>query len=265
MPLFRRAVLRAAALAVLAAAVATTPLRAAEPVTVFAAASTTDAVQAAVARFQAAHPDVPVRTSFASSSTLAKQIANGAPADLYLSANVAWMDYLEQRGAVAGESRVDLLANRLVLVRPRRDAGTVQIDPSALPDLLGDRRLAIGDPSHVPAGQYAKAALQSLGLWAQLRDRAAYASDVRAALALVARGETAAGIVYATDARISDDVVRVATFPADSHPPIRYPFARVAGRGGASVRALYDFLCGPEAADAFRQHGFEVLADRAGS
>ena len=225
-------------------------------VTVFAAASTTDAVQAVLTAFRKAHPRTDVRASFAASSTLAKQIARGAPADLYISANVAWMDYLADRGAIDPASRVDLLGNRLVLVAS--PMSPVSGDLAKLPEALGERRLAIGDPAHVPAGIYAKQALQALGLWEKVADRAAFAADVRAALALVGRGEAAAGIVYATDARISDRVKRVATLPADSHPPIHYPLARVDGADRPEVRRLYDFLRSNEAQAIFRDHGFMV-------
>ena len=225
-------------------------------VTVFAAASTTDAVQAVLTAFRKAHPRTDVRASFAASSTLAKQIARGAPADLYISANVAWMDYLADRGAIDPASRVDLLGNRLVLVAS--PMSPVSGDLAKLPEALGERRLAIGDPAHVPAGIYAKQALQALGLWEKVADRAAFAADVRAALALVGRGEAAAGIVYATDARISDRVKRVATLPADSHPPIHYPLARVDGAAGPEVRRLYDFFRSNEAQAIFRDHGFTV-------
>jgi molybdate transport system substrate-binding protein len=232
-------------------------------VTVFAAASTTDAVQAVLTAFRTAHPKTEVRASFAASSTLAKQIARGAPADLYISANVAWMDYLAERGAIDPASRVDLLGNRLVLVAS--PMSPVSGDLAKLPEALGERRLAIGDPAHVPAGIYAKQSLQALGLWAKVADRAAFAADVRAALALVGRGEAAAGIVYATDARISDQVNRVAALPADSHPPIRYPLARVDGAAGPEVRRLYDFFRSNKAQAIFRDHGFTVPAPAARS
>jgi molybdate transport system substrate-binding protein len=236
------------------------PVRAQNSVTVFAAASTTDAVQAVVRAFEAEHPATDVRVSFAASSTLAKQIARGAPADLFLSANLAWMDYLAERGAIEADSRVDLLGNRLVLVAPR--GAPALADLSALPARLGDRRLAIGDPAHVPAGIYAKQALSSLDLWSTVKAKAAYAHDVRAALALVGRGEAAAGIVYATDARISDAVTRIKTFPADSHAPIRYPFAKVAGDGGKAAGALYRFMRSGDARAIFADHGFTVRPDR---
>jgi molybdate transport system substrate-binding protein len=252
--------LRGALLAVLLLILAA-PVQAGGPVTVFAAASTTDAVQAVLSAFRKAHPGADVRASFAASSTLAKQIARGAPADLYLSANVGWMDYLEDRGAIDPASRVDLLGNRLVLVAS--PMSPVSGDLAKLPQTLGDRRLAIGDPAHVPAGIYAKQALQSLGLWTQIRDRAAFAADVRAALALVGRGEAAAGIVYASDARISDQVTTRATLPADSHPPIRYPLARVDGADGARVQALYDFFRASQARAIFQQHGFTLATPAA--
>ena len=243
------------------------PAQAAGQVTVFAAASTTDAVQRVLAAFREAHPQTSVRTSFAASSTLAKQIARGAPADLFLSANVGWMDYLEKRGAIDADSRIDLLGNRLVLVAPAdtQVSSDRQNPLRNLSSMLGDRRLAIGDPGHVPAGIYAKQALRSLGQWEELRQRTANAADVRAALALVGRGEAAAGIVYATDARISDDVRTLATLPADSHPPIDYPLARVAGADGPAVDALYGFLQSERARAIFREHGFTVAQPGTGS
>ncbi|WP_081728928.1 molybdate ABC transporter substrate-binding protein [Rhodovibrio salinarum] len=239
------------------------PVQAGTTLTVFAAASTTNAVQTVLSAFRDAHPETPVRASFAASSTLAKQIARGAPADLYLSANEGWMDYLEERNAIVPDSRIDLLSNQLVLVTPK---GTdFPSDIQDLPKALGDKRLALGDPAHVPAGIYAKQSLQTLGLWTKVRERAAFAADVRAALALVGRGETAAGIVYATDARISDDVQTVATLPADSHPPIHYPLARVDGAQGPEVDTLYTFFQSQTAQAIFRKHGFTVAASAAGS
>ena len=245
----------------------TAPAQAAGQVTVFAAASTTDAVRTVLTAFRETHPQTSVRTSFAASSTLAKQIARGAPADLFLSANVGWMDYLEKRGAIDADSRIDLLGNRLVLVAPADTevASDRQNLPQNLPRMLGERRLAIGDPAHVPAGIYAKQALRSLGQWDQLRQRTANAADVRAALALVGRGEAAAGIVYATDARISDKVRTLATLPADSHPPIDYPLARIAGADRPAVDALYAFLQSKRARAIFRDHGFTVAEPDAGS
>jgi molybdate transport system substrate-binding protein len=241
----------------------------AEEITVFAAASTKDAVEE-IAEAYAAAGGGEVRTVFAASSTLAKQIAQGAPADLYLSANPAWMDYLAERGAVDAASRVDLLGNRLVLIVPQEtedgDAATADLgdlSAAALADLLDTsladgRRLAIADPGHVPAGIYARAALEALGLWQSLADRTVRAANVRAALALVDRGEAPVGIVYATDARISSRVRVVGGFPPESHPPIVYPLALVAGPAAGAARRFYDHLRSEAAAVVFRAHGFLV-------
>ena len=212
-----------------------------------------------VARFNA-DAQTPVRAAYAASSTLAKQIANGAPASVYLSANTAWMDYLEAEGAIANDSRGDLLGNTLVLVAAPRFAEAINLkDPESLPNALGEARLAVGDPDHVPAGQYAMAALTSLGVWRELEGRLVRASDARATLALVARGEAPLGIVYETDAAISPEVRVVARFPAESHPPIVYPVAAVARQDKSSAERFLAFLRGPEARRVFERHGFTLL------
>jgi molybdate transport system substrate-binding protein len=235
-------------------------------VTIFAAASTKDAVEDLALRYTAAGGDR-VRTVFAASSTLAKQIVQGAPADLLLSASPAWMDYLAEQDALEPASRVDLLGNRLVLIVPRAGDRAEDVldvlDPARIAEMLradrtDGRPLAIADPGHVPAGVYAKAALEALGLWQSLADRAVRTADVRAALALVDRGEAAAGIVYATDAAISPRVRIVGRFPAGSHPPIVYPLALIAGRASAAARRFYGHLLSGEAAAVFRAHGFLV-------
>lgn len=232
-------------------------------VTVFAAASTAAALSEIAARFAARGKGRAV-TSFASSSTLAKQIANGAPADIYVSANPGWMDYLARKNAIEPATRLDLLANRLVLVAPAGSALTLRIAPAfPLAEKLGQGRLAIGDPDHVPAGIYGRAALRRLGVWPALAGRVARTQDVRGALALVERGEAAAAVVYATDAALTTRVRVVATFPADSHPPIRYPMAIVAGRDRPGVRRFYDFLTASEAARVFTENGFTVIAPAA--
>ncbi len=229
-------------------------------VTVFAAASTAPAVEAAAALFSS-QQGVPVRTVFASSSTLARQIVNGAPADLYISANAAWMDHAADANAIEASSRVDLLGNRLVLIAPADSTLSLRIAPGfPLAAKLGGGRLAMGDPDHVPAGIYGKAALESLGAWPAVAASVVRAQDARAALALVERGEVAAGVAYATDAAITDGVRIVAGFPADSHPPITYPMAIVTGRGRPEVRKFYDFLISRAAAAVFERHGFAVPA-----
>lgn len=230
----------------------------ADEVTIFAAASTTEAVNRIIESYRDSGNGA-VRGVFASSSILAKQIALGAPADLFLSASVEWMDYLEQRGAVRPDDRTDLLGNRLVLIAPQDSAleAGLTLDPG-LAAALGNRRLAIGDPSHVPAGRYARSALQSLGLWGQLQGKLALTADVRAALALVDRGAVAAGLVYATDATISPRVRIVAKVPPDSHPGITYPLARTAKGQDGAVTNFLRFLNGPTARDIFQQLGFLI-------
>ncbi len=255
-PKFALVELRAAWLGTLAAAwlAAASPARA--DAILLAAASTTDAVTEIAAAFAAKQMGkvVPV---FGASSALAKQIENGAPAALFLSADEKWMDYLDERKLLAPGSRSDLLGNSLVLIAPKDSAVRTGIAPGMpLARLLGDGRLAVGDPSAVPAGIYAQAALEKLGLWDQVKDRLAVSESVRAALALVERGETPLGIVYATDAAISAKVRVVATFPADSHPPIRYPVARIAGHDDAEARALLDYVKGPESMAIFARYGF---------
>ncbi len=230
--------------------------RADQPVTLFAAASTVEAV-GAVARAYAANGGGEVRTVFAASSTLARQIVHGAPADLFLSANLAWMDELEGRGAIEAGTRIDLLGNALVLIAPKRDPLELEIAPGfPLAQALGERRLAMGDPAHVPAGIYAKAALENLEVWPEVARRVAYLGDVRGALAMVDRGEAAAGIVYASDVRGAARVLIAATFPAESHPAIVYPLAVVTGRRKPAVMAFYDFLRGARARTLFEAQGF---------
>ncbi|MEM7190831.1 MAG: molybdate ABC transporter substrate-binding protein, partial [Pseudomonadota bacterium] len=188
----------------------------------FAAASLTDAIDEVSLVFEAAsgHSVTPV---YASSSALARQIESGAPAHIFISASIAWMDYLEERELIDPLSRLDLLANSLVIIAP---TGTeIEIDNlSDLPELLGEgNRLSIGDPEHVPAGIYAAEALEGLGLWDELAGRTARMGTVRSALAIVERGETPLGIVYATDAAITENVEVVAAMPEESHQPIVYP------------------------------------------
>ena len=234
---------------------------AAEQITVFAAASTADALSDAALAFEAAAQErgeaVTVRTVFAASSTLAKQITQGAPADLFLSASTAWMDYLDSREAIEPASRVDLLSNRLALIVPANsDLRPALDDGRSLLAAVGGGRLAMGDPAHVPAGVYGQAALTSLGIWQDLADRTARAASVRAALALVERGEAVAGIVYRSDAQGRKTVRLVGLFPADSHPAIAYPLAVVRGRGSPATLAFARFLQGETAQATFRAHGF---------
>ena len=228
-------------------------------VIVFAAASTTNAITK-IGELYASRHQGRITPSFASSSTLAKQIENGAPAAIYLSANKKWMDYLEAKKMIEPDTRFDLLSNRIVLIAPKDGAVKhIDIRPGLdLSDALGDGRLAMGDPDHVPAGIYGLQALEKLGIWTKLESRVARAKDVRAALALVERGETPLGLVYATDAAISDRVNVVGIFPMDSHPPIVYPVAVVAGAKSDAAGRFLDFLKSAEARTIFEKYGFSV-------
>ena len=229
------------------------PAAADHDVTVFAAASLKNAMDDVAAAWgEVAGGRATV--SYAGSSVLARQIEAGAPADVLVSANVEWMDALEEQGLIAAAMRVDLLGNALVLVAAD---GAPAIELRDLPRALGDERLAMALYDAVPAGIYGRAALTSLGLWDAVAGRVAQATNVRAALALVATGEAPYGVVYATDAAAEPRVRVVATFPPDSHPPIVYPAAAIA-TGGAEARAFLDFLQGPEADAAFRRHGFTL-------
>jgi len=226
-------------------------------VVVFAAASTTNAIQDIAAQYTEA-TGTKVVTSFASSSTLAKQIEQGAPADVFISANPKWMTYLEDAGSVQAGTREDLLANRIVLIAPVDSSlETVTIDGGLdLPSLLGpDGRLGMGDPAHVPAGIYGKQALEALGLWSDVSNRVAAMSDVRAALTIVERGETPLGVVYATDAALSQRVKVVGVFPADSHPAIVYPVAAVSDHLEAA-QAFIAFLKTADSRAIFTKYGF---------
>lgn len=228
-------------------------------VTVFAAASTTNAVTELAELFAAQNPERLV-TSFASSSTLAKQIESGATSEIFISANPEWMDYLEERKLIEGGTRKDLLSNRIVLIVPADSGiGTLAIAPGFdLAGLLGDGRLAMGDPDHVPAGRYGKQALEHLGVWSGVEARVARAKDVRAALALVERGEAPAGIVYSTDAAVSDRVRIAGTFPEDSHPAIAYPVAVVAGKRSPAVDRCLALLQSEAGRAVFAKYGFMV-------
>lgn len=226
-------------------------------ITVFAAASLTNAMQDIAKEYQK-EKHVEVVSSFASSSTLARQIEAGAPADLFISADQKWMDYAVDKKAIDTASRETLLGNSLVVVAPKASKqSSVTIDAKTdWTSLLQGGRLAVGDPEHVPAGIYAKEALQKLGAWETLSPKLAPAEDVRGALALVERNEAPLGIVYGSDAVASKGVKVVGTFPEDSHKKVEYPVAIVDGHKNATVTAFYDYLKGPQASAIFKQYGF---------
>ena len=239
----------------------------ARELTVLGAASLTEALRRIAADFEAAGGPA-VRVSVASSSTVARQVEAGAPADVIALASEPWMDHLEARGLVASGTRRSVIGNRLVLIAPVDEDGQARPRPDleldagvALAALLGPGgRLALGDPAHVPAGVYARHALESLGQWAELESRLAPAAHVRAALALVARGEAPLGIVYATDASVSPEVRVVGRFPAWSHPEITYPFAVAAGHAGDWTLRLYAHMIGEAGLAVFETYGFERRA-----
>jgi molybdate transport system substrate-binding protein len=252
-----RTLLCAGALALAGAGAVPAPALA-ERVTVFAAASLANAMAEIEAGFEAATGHDLV-VSLAGSSALARQIQQGAPADVFISANTGWMDAVEAQGLIESGTRTDLLENSLVLVAHGPEAPPLRIGPEMdLAGRLGDGRLAMALVEAVPAGIYGKAALESLGLWDDVAAQVAQADNVRAALALVATGEAPYGIVYATDAAAEDDVSVVGTFPPGSHPPIVYPVADLAGRDTPAEDAFLDYLRGPGARAAFTRQGFGV-------
>lgn len=219
--------------------------------TIYAAASLKDALDAIV------KPRARVKVVYAASSTLARQIEQGAPADIFISADEAWMDYLAQRALLGPTSRVNLLTSRLVLIAPAGSKLNLTIAPNfPLARALGNQRLALADPASVPAGKYAKAALESLGVWNPVSRQLAPAENVRAALLLVARGETPLGIVYASDVVAEPRVRVIGEFPAHTHAPIVYPAAVLAGAKSAEAQVWLDYLRADTARATWRKFGF---------
>jgi molybdate transport system substrate-binding protein len=228
-------------------------------VTVFAAASLKESLDDVARSFQAS---TGIRTviSYAGSNALAKQVGNGAPAGVFISADTDWIDYVEKRGAVVPGSRADLLANDLVLVAPRSSSAQVTLARGVnLAAILGDKRIALANADAVPAGRYAKAALTALGAWDAIAGKVAATDNVRAALALVARGEAPLGAVYRTDALAEKNVKIVATFPADTHPAIVYPVVRLKAAANADEAMKFvRYLRTQAALEVFRKHGFRA-------
>jgi molybdate transport system substrate-binding protein len=226
-------------------------------VTIFAAASLRDGLDELVREYERQGRGKTV-VSYAGSPTLARQIEKGAPADIFISADADWMDFLAKRGLIRIETRVNLLSNRLVLITHGGCQTTLRIGPRfPLAELLGDRRLAMADPDSVPAGKYGKAALEALGVWGEVAPKVARAENVRAALALVARGEAPFGIVYRSDAAAEPRVRTVGEFPAGSHPEIIYPAAVVAGARSKIAYETLRYLRSIKAGAVWQRHGFE--------
>jgi molybdate transport system substrate-binding protein len=228
---------------------------------VFAAASLKNALDAVDAAYEKQLHIQPV-VSYAASSALARQIEQGAPADVFVSADVDWMDYLAKRNLLVAGSRRDLLTNHLALIASTTSATRLTIrNGFPLAAALGGGRLAIAGPE-VPAGKYGRASLQALGVWDSVKDRLAPADNVRGALAFVAQGEAPLGIVYDTDAKAEPKVKIVGLFPDASHPPIVYPVAITASSRSSAAAGYVAFLESPRAAAIFRKHGFAVVMAR---
>ncbi len=230
----------------------------ADQITVFAAASMKNALDEIARTFEdeTGHTTTLV---YAGTAVLARQIEQGAPANLLVSASVEWMDYLEGQNLIVPESRVVVTGNRMVLIAPKDQAKPVEFNENLdLDGLLVGGLLAMALVDAVPAGIYGKAAMTHYDLWDEVSDRVAQADNVRAALAFVALGQTPLGIVYASDAHAEPRVDVVARIPSHSHAPIRYPAALVAGQSGSGAKAFLDFLTGAKASGVFEQHGFSV-------
>ncbi|WP_321379473.1 molybdate ABC transporter substrate-binding protein [Rhizobium sp.] len=232
---------------------------AADSVTVFAAASLKETLGTIAGNFTK-DTGKQVKLSFAASSVLAKQIDEGAPADVFISADLSWMDHLDKGGLLVDGSRVNLLGNRIVLVEAASSTVTTRIKPGFdLAGLLGRERLAMGNVDSVPAGLYGKAALTTLGIWDSVKDKVAQADNVRAALLLVSRQEAPFGIVYETDAKVEPGVKIVDRFPEDSHPAIVYPAALVKASKNPDAKAFLTYLQSGKSAQVFTDAGFTVL------
>jgi molybdate transport system substrate-binding protein len=233
---------------------------------VFAAASLKNALDEIAATWAKDAAKPAPRISYAASSALARQMEQGAPADLFISADLDWMDYAAGKNLIRPDSRFNLLGNKIVLIAPRDSrTTTLALTGGELAKALAGGKLSMGNVDAVPAGKYGKAALEKLGAWTSVKDSIAQAENVRAALVLVARGEAPLGIVYSTDAAAEPGVKVVATFPADSHPPITYPAALARESKNADAKNFLDFLRSAKARAVFEKQGFTVLVKSASS
>jgi molybdate transport system substrate-binding protein len=257
----RRGIMGGIGAAVVGLAVATLPIHAQnKEVLIFAAASLKNALDEAAANWTKESGKVTPKISYAASNALAKQIESGAPADIFMSADVEWMDYVAAKNLIKPEMRVNLLGNRLVLIAPKSSKVKLTVAPGFnLAAALGADRLVMANVDAVPAGKYGKAALEKLGVWDAVKDKVAQADNARAALVLASRGEAALGIVYATDAVADPNVKIIAMFPGDSHPPIIYPVAVTKHASNPDAQAFLTFLRGANAKASFERHGFTVL------
>lgn len=231
-----------------------------ETITIGVAASAIDAVRRISRSFELENKGSSVRISFAASSAIARQIEAGAPISVFLSANVSWMKYLAARNLLIAGSRIILLANTLVLIAPNSETRQFNFTGGpALGEWLAGNRFALADPSHVPAGSYGKAALINLGQWASLQNRLVLGANVRDVLTLVERGEVGAGLTYLSDAQASTRAKILATINPNSHPPVLYPAALIAGHGTPLARKYINYLQSDAAGEVFAAHGFTHL------
>jgi molybdate transport system substrate-binding protein len=240
--------------------------RAQDGMVIFAAASLKNALDDIAGAWSKETGKPAPRISYAASSALAKQIEQGAPADLFISADLDWMDYVEKKDLIQKDTRFNLLGNKIVLIAPRDSSATVAVKQGFdLAKALSGGKLAMANVASVPAGKYGKAALEKLGAWDGVKGNIAQAENVRAALLLVARGEAPLGIVYATDAAAEPNVKIVGEFPADSHPPIIYPAALTKAPKSKDTKAFLDYLRSSKARPSFEKQGFTVLVKSASS
>lgn len=231
-----------------------------DDVLVFAASSMTTALNQIVSEYEKQTGENVV-VSYASSSALARQLAYGAPADIYISANGKWMDYAVEQGAIESAAVAPWVANRLVFVAPANGVNALSLEPNDLLKAIGNSRVAVADPNHVPAGIYAKEALESLGLWSTIEDKLALSNSVRATLALVERGEASLGVVYYSDAKASGAVHVAAPIPDNSHAPIVFPKALTKDASEAA-KAFFRFLDSEPAKQVLSANGFVVLTSK---
>lgn len=237
----------------------------AKDVTVFAAASLQNAVDEVTEQYNKNVKDVNIERLYDSSSNLARQIEQGAPADIFISANQNWMDYLEEKSLVEEGTRANIVKNELAIITPKDNDTAYEIEFNSneyWADLLKDTRLAVGDPDHVPVGMYAKAAFNNLGVWNTVEPRVAAAQNVRAALLLVEVKEANIGIVYSSDASVSDKVKTITTFPDELHDPIEYPIAIMKGKKSDTTEGFYNYLLGDDAKEIFKKYGFAIPANQ---
>jgi molybdate transport system substrate-binding protein len=255
-----------AAVTAFAMAVAQPALAQTKDVVVFAAASLKNALDEVNAQWQR-ETGRKAAISYAASSALARQIEQGAPADMFISADLDWMDYVQQRNLIKTDTRSNLLANKVVLIAPKESGVSAKIGPGFnLAGLLGSGRLAMADTSAVPAGRYGKASLEALGVWSSVQDKLAQAENVRAALLLVSRGEAPLGIVYQTDAAADPNVKIIDAFPANTHPAIVYPIAMSASSANPDAAAFLAYLKSAKARPMFEKQGFTMIeASRPGA